>query len=245
MIERIKLNGIRALLAAFILGTLVLEVFRPESDLGRFETPLVLIGLLLVIETSVSLGDGLKALTSRTQAVEQSIQTLAESGSARVTTYANTQEFYRAMLDELEKTTYTLDVTHIRKQAPTDFGAAADGWFGKTKDWVAADQRRSIRRIISAGSPEVIDWARRFQPEIAGLSFYVGVTNWPLTIPAVNVAIMDSRTLFMALPGSTPERSPGLRIEDPTTVNHFLTAFEALSKEAVPFPEWLSQQNAT
>jgi hypothetical protein len=238
MILRLRKTTIESILIVVIAASIVLEIEQP-SDAPRFEAPLILLALLLIVEM-------VDRVQRRADTIDKTANTIHSFISApEVRTYPNAAEFYRAMNSALRVSKSSLDLTHIRTETPSDFGAAADGWFDNVRQWVENDDARSARRVIASTSQDVVAWATQMNRELGEVPFYVALTPWPLSIPAVNIAIFDEKRVFVSLPGPTAQRSPGFETTDPLTVRHFIGSFEALwnAQQTEPLKDWLTRQH--
>jgi hypothetical protein len=250
--ERLELMVVSAVVVVLAVLALVDAVvdFVPQEVLtsGIF---VALLAVLRMCTRMYAVDARTKALVESTERLEHRSTrldaTLADVAGAitgpHVTTYPNAHAFYADMGAALRGAEMRLDLTHIRAETPKDFGAAADGWFDEVREWLAVHPARSARRVISSTSPDVVAWAEQTQRELHGLNFYIEVIPWPLSIPAVNIAIIDEKRVFIALPGATPQSSPGLASEDPLTVGHFLESFNAMWNEGVLLDTWLARES--
>lgn len=246
--KRIELLVLRCLLGLFFIGTFVVALADPKNNLARFQAPVVILGLLAVVQLLDPLSsvgretNGLKGKLADVQATVQRLKDLAEGHS--ITTFSNADQYYSELVKALQTTQSSVDLTHIRANVPKDFGKTAHGWFDLVRDWVRAEpSNRSVRRVISIRNPQMATWARSLAVETGGLPFYVSVIDWPLAIPAVNIAILDCHRVFLALPGPTPQRSAGVVTDDAVTVQHFRETYDVLWRSAVELSIWLENDH--
>jgi hypothetical protein len=196
---------------------------------------------IAAVETKV---DGLADQLGEIHLTAHRLGSLADG--REITTFSDGDEYYRALTEALNTAKHSLDLTHIRGEVPKDFGDSDHGWFEQVFDWLDGRPNRSVRRIMSVRTNEALDWAHKLcadrerQP-----SFYVSVIDWPLNIPAVNVAIVDGARVYVALPGPTPQRSSGLLIEDALTVQHYREAYDVMYREAEDLSVWLARTSKT
>lgn len=185
----------------------------------KWQIPLIFVALYGIYRSVLPIRQLVADVTVTRETLGR-LEALVESHA--IMTFSNANEFYESLTRALDETTSSVDLTHIRAEAPDDFGVSAHGWFSQVRDWVRTDpSSRSVRRIISVQNDAMENWARALAVETQGLPFYVSVIDWPLAIPAVNVAILDGQRVYMALPGPTPQRSAGVFTEDVATVRHF------------------------
>ena len=57
---------------------------------------------------------------------------------------------------------------------------------------------------------------------------------------AINMAIVDGKAVYLALTGSTPERTRGLGVEDEDAALYFTDYYENLWHAATDLGEWLA-----
>jgi hypothetical protein len=176
--------------------------------------------------------------------IHSNVQYLRNVADVRVQRLDNVSDFYESLTSAVDKARATLDLTHIRDTPPRDFGTRADVFFDKLVDWCAEDGR-SIRRVISARNPAMRAWARQLQEETKHLSrFNVRVTNWSLETPAMNMAIVDGKVVFLALTADAAERTKGIAMEDPTGAQYFTDYYDTLWRTSTPLEEWLAGRQA-
>jgi hypothetical protein len=156
----------------------------------------------------------------------------------------NVKDYYDSLTLAVGEAVSSLDLTHIRDSPPADFGEHATVFFDQLVDWCLADGH-SIRRVISIRTPAMREWAQQLASETEHLTrFKVRVIDWKIAAPAMNMAIVDNRAVYLALTGSTAERTKGLGIEDEQAAQYFSDYYENLWREGVDLAEWLTKDSS-
>jgi len=194
-----------------------------------WNTPVVLAALYAILR-----------LVGPVPQIRSDVRYLREVANVRVQRMPNVKDFYDSLNDAVESATSTLDLTHIRDTPPEDFGEHATKFYSQLLDWCAVEGR-SVRRIICIRSPAMHEWARQLADETKHRSrFKVRVINWAIPAPAMNMAIVDNKVVYLALTGSTPERTKGLGIEDEAGSQYFSDYYENLWHSSTDIDEWLA-----
>lgn len=172
--------------------------------------------------------------------IRTDVRYLREVADVRVQRMPNVKEFYDSLDAAVRSATSTLDLTHIRDTPPADFGEQAGKFFGNLVDWCTVEGR-SARRIISVRNAAMHEWAKQLADETRHLSrFSVRVVEWSTDAPAINMAIVDEKAVYLALTGATTERTRGLGVEDEDAAQYFGDYYENLWRSAKDLDDWLA-----
>lgn len=167
----------------------------------------------------------------------------AAASNVRVQQMSNVKEFHDNLRLAVERATSTLDLTHIRETPPSDFGESASSFYDGLVKWCAVEGR-SIRRIICVRNASMYVWAKQLASDVEHLpQFQVRVIDWSTRAPAMNMAIVDGKAVYLALTGASLERTKGLGIEDDTTAKHFEDYYDNLWNAGKDLPVWLAQNS--
>lgn len=163
-------------------------------------------------------------------------------GSHSIVAFPTAAQYYLELNKALKTTQRTIDLTHIRGEDPQQYYGIDDGWFDNVMRWVEDGKGREVRRIMTVRDG-MRDWATSLAEQTEGTQFKVKVVDWPRQFAALNMAIMDDERVYLALPGPSPQRSPGIATDDEHTVKHFGTFFNELYKdsETIDLAKWLKQ----
>ena len=197
---------------------------------ASWNTPVVLFALYAIVKLVGSLPE-----------IYTDVRFLREVADVRVQRMPNVKDFYDNLEGAVDHATSTLDLTHIRDSPPADFGPGAGDFFDKVIEWCGTEGR-SARRIICVRSPAMYDWAQELALRIENLhQFRVRVVDWSIAAPAMNMAIIDEKAVYLALTGSTLERTRGLGIEDQTATQYFTDYYENLWDCGQDLQRWLAE----
>lgn len=230
---RMERRALTAILAVLTIASIVTAIF---SVPAAWQTPLVLIALILIIN-----------LLNPVEEIHRDVRYLrnVKETAAPSRTFATTQEFFGDLGEAVERATSTLDLTHIRDHPPQAFGTEAEDYAETVTDWLRRDSSHSARRIISVRSPAMLAWAQHLAKVQDGVpGYHIRVVDWSIGAPALNMAIVDKSAVFLALTGETVERTRGFAIEDATTADYFTHYYSNLWNSAVDLKEFLTKQLA-
>lgn len=221
-------------LAALLLVSLVLAILETANILqvaAGWNTFLILAALCAVVLLVNSLPE-----------IRTDVRYLREvADSVRVQRMETIHDFYESLSSAVNEAENTLDLTHIRDSPPADFGVGAGAFFDKLMDWCTAADDRSIRRIISIRTTPMYIWAQQMAQETEHLrQFNIRVIDWSVDSPALNMAIVDGKATYLAITGSTTQRTKGLGIEDGTASQYFSDYYENLWSSSKDLPLWLA-----
>lgn len=221
--------------------TIVLWVLTAASILtailqwpATWQIPLVFLALIAII-----------SLLNPVEEIHKNVRYLrnVKETSAPSRTFSTRQEFYNDLAKAVEQATSTLDLTHIRDHPPKDFGTEAEEYAESVANWLREDSDHSARRIISANSPAMLEWARALAKLQQSLpAYHIRVVDWSINAPALNMAIVDGRAVFLALTGDTVERTNGFAIEDERTAEYFTDYYSVLWHAGVDLQEFMTKQ---
>lgn len=203
---------------------------------ATWQIPLVLLALIAII-----------SLLNPVEEIHKNVRYLrnVKEASAPSRTFSTRQEFYNDLGKAVEQATSTLDLTHIRDHPPKAFGAEAEEYAESVASWLREDANHSARRIISVNSPAMLEWAKHLAKLQQNLpTYHIRVVDWSINAPALNMAVVDSRAVFLALTGDTVERTNGFAIEDETTAEYFTDYYSVLWHAGVDLQEYLKKQLA-
>lgn len=197
---------------------------------AAWQSPLIFLALLAILR-----------LVTPVDEIHQDVKYLRDLAGLSVQTYPTVDAYYIDLRHAVNEATVSLDLTHIRNQAPPEFvGREPSEYFKQVRDWVGASDSRSIRRIISIKNAEMLTWAKQLAEEIEGIPRYrVSVLDWSIESPAINLAIVDQRVVFMAITGETIERTRGIAVEDEHVAAYFVEYYNTLWREAQPLQKFL------
>ena len=200
---------------------------------AAWQTPIILLALILII----SLLDPVAEIRTDVRYL-RNVYTSAPSRN-----FNTTREFYDDLGRAVDQAVSTADLTHIRDNPPADFGQEAETYSELIIEWLRRDPSHSARRIISVRSSAMMDYARALQQVQARVpSYRIRVVDWSISAPALNMAIIDGKAVFLALTGETPERTKGFAVEDETTAKYFASYYSVLWGAAVELDEFLARQ---
>ena len=175
--------------------------------------------------------------------IRTDVRFLREVANVRVQRMPNSKDFYDNLDRARDQATSTLDLTHIRDSPPADYGHGTSAFFDRVVDWCSVEGR-SVRRIISVRSPAMYDWALELDAKTRDLpQFRIRVIDWAIDAPAMNMAIVDEKAVYLALTGSTLERTKGLGIEDETATQYFTDYYDNLWRNSVDLRQWLAENS--
>lgn len=208
------------------------EVFGTRVP-ASWNAPVVLLALFAIIR-----------LVGPLPQIGKDVRYLREIADVGVQRMPTVKDFYDSLMDGLAKAETTLDLTHIRDHPPADFGPGASEFFTRLVDWCMTEQGRSIRRIISVRNVAMYEWALALAEQVADLpQFEIRVIDWAPRAPALNMAIIDERAVYLALTGSTITRTRGLGIEDQKTAQYFRDYYETLWGSSTDLQDWLAKNS--
>jgi hypothetical protein len=198
---------------------------------AAWQGPLVLAALLLIIR-----------LLSPVEEIHTDVRYLRQAAtSVKVELFPGIDEFYDQLRDAREEAASTLDLTHIRDDAPSDFGQGAALWSDSVVDWLTAKEGRSVRRVISARSESMKAWAKQLLQIQADVpAYHIRVVDWDIDAPAINMVIIDARVVFLAITGETTERTKALGIEDRVSGEYFSSYYTRLWNAGTDLSDWLT-----
>lgn len=223
--DRVLLGGLYLLALASFVAT----VFGLPT---KWQTPMILVALILII-----------TLLSPVQEIRSDVHYLRYTRPTSARTFEKLQSFYDELSQTVSLATTKVDLTHIRDNPPDDFGMQAGEYMKALEEWVASDDSHSARRIISVTNPRMMEWAKQLkniQDRIPG--YHVRVVDWSIPAPALNMAIIDDRAVFLALTGAIVERTSGFAVEDSTTASYFSEYYEVLWNAGTDLDEYLTKQ---
>lgn len=173
--------------------------------------------------------------------IQKDVRYLREIANVGVQRMPTVRDFYEGLILGLQEAASTIDLTHIRDEPPRDFGPSAGDFFSRLVKWCQAEDGRSIRRLIAVKSPAMHAWAQELAEETQDIpQFEIRVVAWSSEFPALNMAIIDEKAVYLALTGSTVQRTRGLAIEDSTTAQYFRDYYENIWQSAVDLHDWLA-----
>lgn len=217
-------------LGVLSVGIPIYEGITESNVPASWNTPLILLALYAIVKLVGSLPEihtDVRFLRSRAEGI-------------RAQRLPTVRDFYDSLRAGLNQASATIDLTHIRDTPPVDFGPGASDFFEKVLEWSEGDGR-SVRRIIAVRSPAMLEWAKELESRTQTLPrFKVRVVDWTIDAPALNMAIIDDRAVFLALSGSLPERMKGLGIEDQATTQHFAEYYQCLWDASEDLTSWLA-----
>ena len=215
-------------IVVLFVASIVKAIFGIEA---RWQIPLVFLSLLAIIR-----------LLYPVEQIHTDVRYLRDlSTSAKISPYPTLDAFYSDLRHALSRAQYTLDLTHIRDNPPADFGEHTSGWFDAVAEWVTKDSARSVRRLIAVRNEAMQEWAEELHAAAARLpQFHIRVVKWDIDAPAVNMAIIDTSVVFLAVTGEMLERTRGIAVEDQAVAQYFSDYYNNLWHAGVPLDEFLA-----
>jgi len=175
--------------------------------------------------------------------IEEVVQSIRTSVTVSVTRNDSAEDFYQDLTHAVRKATSHIDLTHMRDTPPEDFkGLAPTEYFSHLLDWLAVSDSRTIRRVICVRNAKMRVWAERLH-EVSRTTpgFHVRVVDCGAAMPIINMAILDSREVYITFTGDIPERTPGVSMIDPVIGGYFSEYYTALWRAAVPLDDFLQK----
>lgn len=203
---------------------------------ARWQVPLIFLALIAIIR-----------LLTPVEEIHSDVRYLRElSVSAKISPYPSLDAFYADLRHALSKAEYTLDLTHIRDNPPTDFSEHTSGWYDAIGEWLEKDSTRTARRVIAVRNDAMRHWATQLLRMVKKLPrFQVRVVDWEIDAPAINMAIVDGAVVFLAVTGEMLERTRGIAVEDQTVAHYFADYYANLWNAAVPLDRFLATPTAS
>ena len=230
---RVNRRVLTVLLYALTIASIITAAFNVRA---AWQTPFVLVALIFII-----------SLLMPVEEIRTDVRYLRNVKEALTPTrtYATQQELYGDLDRAVTQANATLDLTHIRDQPPSAFGEEAGHYSEAVAAWLKQDNDHSVRRIISVRSPEMMVWARELRKlQERTPHYHIRVVDWSIGAPALNMAIVDGKAVFLALTGDTFERTRGFAIEDVTTAEYFSHYYSTLWAAAAELGDFLDKQMA-
>jgi hypothetical protein len=226
--QKIGLGALSILLA----GSIIAEIVGIST---RWQMPLIFAALMLTLQMLGPIVDIRASLTSL----------VGQLSSPKIETLATPDAFYRSLRHALDLATSTLDLTHIRDNPPGDIGGTHPrGWFEEVVKWLKSEPSRSVRRIIAVRNPAMLAWAIELDHLCATnpqLNLDIRVVDWRIDAPAINMAIIDGKTVYLAITGGSMSRTPGLEISDLTIARYFGDYYNNLWNSSEPLRTYLGR----
>ncbi|MGK3208090.1 hypothetical protein [Amycolatopsis sp. MEPSY49] len=150
-------------------------------------------------------------------------------------------EFYRTMLDEVDRARHRIMTTFLRRRPPAYFlgftdeetSRAAAAYFEGILAWSDRPGPRSVRRLICTPNAEMQDWAEQFRRETARhMRHEIRVVDWPFATDAVNMAIFDDSVALLAFTAGSAQQLVAFRMDQPDFVRCCVGQFECLWLES-------------
>ncbi len=203
---------------------------------SSWQAPLIFLALLAVIK-----------LVAPVDEIHEDVRFLRGVAEAvSVQRYATVESFYTDLTHAVDEATVSLDLSHIRDQPPADFrGSHPTEYFNRVMEWTTAGPQRSVRRLISVRNDEMRQWARLLADATSQIpAFRVRVVKWDIDAPAINMAIVDGKAVFLAITGEVVERTKGLGIEDTDVAAYFTDYYNMLWNHSVDLAVFLTSHDA-
>jgi len=146
--------------------------------------------------------------------------------------YRNTREFYQALENAMKNAKHELLLTHIRLDPPAKF-TEGEEYYGLVEKW-ATDHPEGVVKRISTNTPEKMkEWASQQQVRAKRQSnYYFRVIEWSNQFSHINMAIIDEKTVYIAISGDTAEETSGLETSDSEIVGNFKKYFNIMWSHA-------------
>ncbi len=199
---------------------------------SSWQAPLIFLALLAVIK-----------LVAPVDEIHEDVRYLRGVAEAvRVQRYATMESFYSDLAHAVEEASVSLDLSHIRDQPPAEFrGNRPTEYFNRVMEWTTSGSQRSVRRLISIRNQEMRQWASQLADATSQIpAFRVRVVKWDMDAPAINMAIVDGKAVFLAITGEIVERTKGLGIEDTDVAAYFTDYYNMLWNNSIDLATFLA-----
>jgi hypothetical protein len=111
----------------------------------------------------------------------------------------------------------------------------ATEYFRSMLEWARANPSRVVRRIICVPDDAMLSWARLHHAETRDISNNeVRAVDWMIEADALNLAIIDSSTVFLAFSGVSEQDIRGLSFKAELALTYFEVYFNQLWNAAMP-----------
>lgn len=230
-LARYEDRALRVALVALAVTSVVTAVLDVPP---AWQAPLILVALIVIIR-----------LLDPVEEIHTDVRFLRDRFGLSAQTFSTVEEFYSQLGNAVRAAESTLDLTHIRDNPPDDFGPQSAAYSDLIVDWLRQNPARSARRIISIRTDNMLAWAQhlsRVTEEVP--SYRIRVVAWSVRAPAMNMAVVDGKAVFLALTGETVERTKGLGLEDPTTSQYFSDYYSVLWNSGEDLDEYLKTHSA-
>jgi hypothetical protein len=182
----------RLVLAAVVLliGLSIIDAIWRLSE--RWTIPAIFLSLGVVLKLSLSSRKAIDDVKS------------SQVAPVELNIYEDGEQFYNALRKEASAATQSIESTYVRKYPPTLMTKvpAASLYFEGVIEWSRVGGRHSVRRVFGRGAAGdgMHEWLADHYKSVKGIENYrVRVIDWPSDIPAINLAIIDSRIVFLLL----------------------------------------------
>lgn len=202
----------------------------------------------LQLSTSVATGTILVALvailrvSTKLYAVESDTRELlirAQRGT-NIQRFRTYPEFYKALNFRLAEAEQSLRLTHIRDDPPSAFRVDSH-YYSEVEEWANTHPASFVRRVIAINNEAMRAWAKTLQAaELAHENFRVRVTSRSSGLPVINMAILDSHDVFLAISGESPEQTAGVWISDAEVGHYFTDYYDNLWNKSQPLAQALA-----
>lgn len=205
--------------------------------LGKFiqipkswEIPIILAALLMITR-----------MLSTLYHVDENIKKILEKeGVINIKRYDAYGEFYHDLGIALGNAKHSLDLTHIRNDPPEQF-VLGKSYFDSIEKWCAKNPGAPVRRITATNNSLMLDWAKElYETTKRCPNFHVRICDWRSKYPMINMAIIDGKTVFLAITADIAERTAGLKINDPSMAKYFSDYYDNVWAHSTDVEDHLS-----
>jgi hypothetical protein len=157
--------------------------------------------------------------------------------------YPSNSDFYNEMHQIVRNALYRISVTYIRRSPPSDFASReAKAYFDFVLEWAKRSPDRTLRRIICIPDDRMPVWARSHYDETKNIPHYkVRIVEWRIEADALNLALIDNTTVFLAFSGETEQDMRGLSLRSDQALNYFDIYYSQLWSAGKPLHRFLDQ----
>jgi hypothetical protein len=218
--QRLEDRLLQVFLLLAVLGSILGNIF--DIDPG-WQIPLVFAALYAILRVVSQLRD--------------------QDGQLTFVYYKNNSEFYSSVQRIMQRAEETVSVTYLRLLPPPGFHSPeADSYFQYGLKWARGDSHKEFRRIF--GVPPggaMLEWLRTHHAETRSIPNYsVRVIPWSLGVDGLNVALIDDKTVFLALTGEG-QQMRGLSFGTPEAIGYFTEYYNRLWSGAEPLASFVAR----
>jgi hypothetical protein len=160
--------------------------------------------------------------------------------------YPTNSDFYNEVHQIVRNAQYRISVTYIRRAPPSDFASReAKAYFDFVLEWAKNSPNHTVRRIICVPDNRMLDnrmllWAQSHYEETKSIPNYeVRVVESTIEADALNLALIDNMTVFLAFSGETEQDMRGLSLKSDEAFKYFDAYYNQLWAAGKPLSRFL------